>query len=284
MSYPDGAFSSMGEREEAMFAADAEARDARGWIYFKEGRFAAADSEFDRSLDLSKKSAITYYHLGRLRASQGRADDAELAYAQGMTVRYRGTNPNRRELEAIYRTNHGSMDGWGSYLATLEDKERASRRAKILETQAKAPTAHKPFQLVSLDGKTINSDSLRGRHLVVNFWGTWCGPCVAEMPELQQFYDKYRGDSSVAVLTISNDKDLQELKDWMAKRKFTIPTLWDGADPGYTASTAVAAWPTTWFIDREGKVQFTTRGNSGALVEEWSWRLEAMRERRLTVP
>ena len=46
----------------------------------------------------------------------------------------------------------------------------------------------------------------------------------------------------------------------------------------------MAAWPTTWFIDRNGAVQFTAIGNSGALVEEWSWRLEAMRAKMVTVP
>ena len=48
-----------------------------------------------------------------------------------------------------------------------------------------------------------------------------------EMPELQQFYDKYRNDKSVSIFTISNDKDLAELREWMAKRKLTIPTLFD---------------------------------------------------------
>ncbi len=284
MDYPDGVFSSMGEREDAMFASDAQTRDALGWIFFNEGRIADAETEFDKSLDLSKKSAITYFHVGRLRAAQGNADAAELAYAQGMTVRYRGTNPNRRELETIYQKNHGSMDGWAPYVAALEEKERSFRRAKILETQAKDVKVAKGFQLANLDGRMVSSDSLRGRFVVVNFWGTWCGPCVAEMPELQQFYDKFRADSSVTILTISNDKDLKELQDWMAKRKLTIPTLSDRGNPGYTGTTGISAWPTTWFIDRAGNIQFTAMGNSGALLEEWSWRLDAMRATPVMVP
>ena len=127
----------------------------------------------------------------------------------------------------------------------------------------------------------MTTDGLRGRYAVVNFWGTWCGPCVAEMPELQQFHDKYRADSTVAILTISNDKDLQDLKDWVAKRKLTIPTLFDD---GYVNAAGILAWPTTWFIDRDGRVQFVAIGNTGALVEEWSWRLEAMRAGRAVTP
>jgi thiol-disulfide isomerase/thioredoxin len=133
-----------------------------------------------------------------------------------------------------------------------------------------------------LSARVVDSDSLKGRYLVVHFWGTWCGPCVAEMPDLQQFYDKYKGDPNVDIITISNDKDLQDLKDWVAKRKMTIPTLFDD---GWVNNTAqIQAFPTTWFIDRDGKMQFSAIGNTGALVEEWGWRLEAMRAKPVAVP
>jgi len=129
------------------------------------------------------------------------------------------------------------------------------------------------FSLADLAGRVVKSDTLSARTVVVNFWGTWCGPCVAEMPELQQFYDKYRDDPTVAIFTISNDKDLNELRDWMSKRRLTIPTLFDD---GYVEKLAeIHAFPTTWFIDKDGKVQFTAVGNTGALMEEWGWRLEA---------
>src|SRR5207247_2469466 len=104
-----------------------------------------------------------------------------------------------------YKKNHGSMDGWTAYLDGLRDKERSVRRAKILATRDTVPKGAAPFRLPDLQNRLVDSDSLRRKFAVVNFWGTWCGPCVAEMPELQQFYDKYRSDSAVAILTISND-------------------------------------------------------------------------------
>ena len=219
---------------------------------------------------------------GRVRAAQGKDEEAELLYAQGMTIRVRGVNPNRQELQRLYEKRNGSIDGWEKYIASLEEKERATRKAKILEAKLTDAKVAPSFALADLSGRVVNSDSVRSRYLVVNFWGTWCGPCVAEMPELQQFYDKYRGDKSVTILTISNDKDLEELRDWMAKRKFTIPTLFDD---GYVGKIAqIRAFPTTWFIDRDGKVQFSAIGNTGALVEEWTWRLEAMRAGVATQP
>jgi thiol-disulfide isomerase/thioredoxin len=276
---PASIYSSVGERADALDAMKASQRDALAWVYYNQGRYDDAQRELDIALDLTKKDPTIYYHLGKLRQAQGRAEDAELAFTQGMTLRYRGVNPNRKELETAYRQHHGSMDGWPDYVAQLEAKERATRKARILAAKPSDVSLGQGFKLVSLSGDSVSSASLKGHYTVVNFWGTWCGPCVAEMPELQQFYDKYRKDSSVVVLTISNDKDLQELKDWMAKRKYTIPTLYDD---GYVSAAGIEAWPTTWFIDPDGKVRYTAVGNGGALVEEWSWRLEAMRPAPVT--
>jgi thiol-disulfide isomerase/thioredoxin/tetratricopeptide (TPR) repeat protein len=274
-------FTSVGDQADSYDRDEATMRDILGVVFYNAGHYADADKEIGRALELNKKDVGIYRDLGRLRVAQGRDDDAELAYAQGMTVRVRGVNPNQKELEAIYQKNHGSMEGWSTYLGSLIEKERATRRAKILATREKEPKSIAGFTLPDLEGKTVVSDTLSSRYVVVNFWGMWCGPCVAEMPELQQFYDKFRGDKSVSVFTISNDKDLQELKDWMAKRKLTIPTLFDD---GYVANTAqIHTFPTTWFIDREGKLQFRAVGNTGALVDEWTWRLEAMRAQAVTV-
>jgi thiol-disulfide isomerase/thioredoxin len=266
-------FASIGEKADALDGANASLRQQLGWVYFSGGKLAQADSEMTRALDLSKKNMNLYYDFGRLRTAQGREDEAELLYAQGMSIRTRGVNPNRKELERLYQKKNGSIEGWEKYISALEEKERTTRRDKILATRDTAAKVVPGFKLPDLNGKVVDSDSARGQYLVVNFWGMWCGPCVAEMPELQQFYDKYRNDTSVSIFTISNDKDLAELREWMAKRKLTIPTLFDD---GFVAKTAqIHVFPTTWFIDRDGKVQFTAVGNTGALVEEWSWRLDA---------
>ncbi len=275
-NFPGYFFSSVGEEADALDASNATLHDDIGLVFYYSGRYAEADTEMTHAVDLNKKNPELYRDLGRLRIAQGRDADAELAFAQGMTLRFRGVNPNQKELEAIYQKNHGSMDGWAAYLSGLVEKERVVRRDKILATRDATPKAVSPFKLDDLRQRLVDSDSLRGKYTVVNFWGTWCGPCVAEMPELQQFYNNYRGDASVAILTISNDKDLQTLKDWVGKHNLTVPTLFDD---GYVANTAhVSAFPTTWFIDPDGHVEFSATGNTGALVEEWTWRLEAMRK------
>lgn len=279
MSMPAAAFSSVGERADQVDGAKARVLDALAWVRVAQSRYAEADSLFAKALEASKKNATIYYHIGRLRTVQGRPQDAELAYAQGMTVAYRGTNPNKTALQDLYATNHGSMDGWADYLSALETKERAVRRERILSDRPKSVEVAPAFSLPDLSGKTVGRDAIAGKLAVVHFWGTWCGPCVGEMAELQQFYDKYKADSTVALVTISNDKNLNELKAWMATRKYTMPTLFDDR---YTETSQISAWPTTWFLDRDGRIQYVAVGNTGALVEEWTWRVEALRGAAIT--
>lgn len=274
MSMPPAAYSSVGERADQVDAAKARVLDALAWVRVAQSRYAEADSLFGKALEASKKNATIYYHLGRLRTAQGRWQDAELAYAQGLTVAHRGTNPNKTALQDLYATNHGSMDGWADYVSALETKERTVRRERILSDRPKTVDVAPTFSLPDLGGKTVGREAIAGKLAVVHFWGTWCGPCVGEMAELQQFYDKYKADSTVAIVTISNDKNLSDLKEWMTTRRYTIPTLFDDR---YTESSQISAWPTTWFLDRDGRIQYVAVGNTGALVEEWTWRVEALR-------
>lgn len=265
---------SVGEMAEQMDAIKANTHDALGHIALREKRFDVAEKHFADGLELTKRNADLYLHIGMLRQAQGRPDDAELAWAEGMTVRTRGANPNRRELEALYRAKHGSLDGWSTYVATLEAKERSVRKARILGKTVETPVIVPTMPIATLAGDTLSHQAHKGKVTVVNFWGTWCGPCVAEMPEIQHFYDKYKNDAGVRVITVSNDADRETLVKWMGEKKYTIPTAWSKP---YTSDANISAWPTTWFIAPDGTVKYALVGNAGLLVEEWSWIVEALR-------
>lgn len=119
------------------------------------------------------------------------------------------------------------------------------------------------------DGKSLSLEKLRGRVVVLDFWGTWCGPCIAEMPELMEIADQFR-DLPVEWLAVHTpsdldfaefDRQLVEIKhrDWHDralpfKMVFDVP-LSDDERAGTTARRyGVVAWPTTIVIDQKGRV------------------------------
>ena len=108
------------------------------------------------------------------------------------------------------------------------------------------------FQLSGLDGPTLQLSAYRGRVVVVNFWATWCPPCVEEMPSLNRFTERF-GPKGVAVLAVSVDEDEQALRSFAAKYQLKMAIL---RDPGrkVSASYHTFQYPETYILDRQGRL------------------------------
>ena len=212
--------------------------------------------------------------IGLLAEKQQHLDEAEQFYIKGSLLATPGVNPNRTSLQTLYTTRKGSLDGYDAYVANLGETDRANCKADIAKTRAASPRALAPFRLRSLDGTVVSLESVRGKTTVINNWGMWCGPCVAEMPEFQNLATKYASDSTVRILTIDNDPNTDELRTWLQKKSYTFTTL---IDDGYLSRSNLHAFPTTWFLDPSGRVVFTKTGWSEKVVEEFGWRIDMIR-------
>lgn len=262
-------------------------RDAVGWVYHHQGRREEALEQLRRVHDLRPEYPENLYHLGRVHenradslADAGRDSAADRAYAaaeeyyvEGAVIRQPGENPNEEALEQIFRKRHGSMEGFDRYVRKVEERSRRERKKEVLAERIEDPEPVEPFALESLSDSTVRFADMKGRVVVVDFWGTWCGPCVVEMDEFQEFFEKYRDHPEVVVLTIDEGETEETVREWMEKKEFTYPVL---LDDGYISNVGVRAFPTTWFIDRQGRIAFTRRGTSGDLVQSFSWRVEAL--------
>lgn len=91
--------------------------------------------------------------------------------------------------------------------------------------------------------------NVRDQVIFLNFWATWCPPCVAEMPEIQRLYEKY-GDK-VAFLLVTNEKP-EVVKAFMEKHKYVLPVFYMGTNPPEVLQHR--GLPTTFIISREGHV------------------------------
>ena len=281
-------FDTEGEFENAVRSYLARVYDGMGWAYFKAGRVDDGRHVLERALVLSPQNQSARYHLGHVyehlateaaeRADTEAAtewlDRAEDSYIAGFGAA-RDENPNQTALEALYESRNGSREGIEEYLATLDERDRIRRRERILESRDEAAGTYEPFQLAQLDGEMVDSADLEGKVAVLHFWGTWCGPCVVEMPEYQKFDERYRTDPDIRVLSISNDPSHDVIEEYLSKNNFDFTVL---VDDGYVGRAGVFAWPTTWFVDREGYIQFVKIGTATKLDEEFSWRVEALRE------
>lgn len=116
------------------------------------------------------------------------------------------------------------------------------------------------FTLLDSQGQAIQLSSLRGQVVLVNIWASWCGPCKAEMPAMQNVFDLYssQGFTILAVNTTFQD-DRQNALEFAGSRGLTFPILFD-EDSGVSKQYRVQAMPTSFFVDRSGVVRHTVFG------------------------
>lgn len=114
------------------------------------------------------------------------------------------------------------------------------------------------FTATTLDGTpSIKLASLRGRVVLVDFWATWCHPCVAQFPHLSAWHQKY-ADKGLSILALSNEEaDL--VRDYVAAEKLGFPVALD-PDDRIRAAYIVPGMPTTVVIDKTGVVRYVSVG------------------------
>jgi len=110
------------------------------------------------------------------------------------------------------------------------------------------------FQLPDLNGRTYSVKHFRGQILVVNFWATWCPPCVEEVPKLNQLYQRYK-DNGVQVVGIALDKDSLNLVAPFVKRNKIDYLVLVGNQQVLSQVKNFKGVPTTLLLDREGKIR-----------------------------
>ena len=101
------------------------------------------------------------------------------------------------------------------------------------------------------EGAAPTLESLKGRVVLLEFWGTWCGPCVRAMPGIQKLHDRYR-ERGLTVLAISYETP-EKMQPFLTQNAYTMPV---GSDPEKKtiAAYAIGGWPSTVVLDKEGKI------------------------------
>ena len=107
------------------------------------------------------------------------------------------------------------------------------------------------FTLSDVHGKKVSLSEFRGKVVILNFWATWCGPCVAEMPSLNNLYQEFKSRGLV-VIAISVDPTEKSVLSFIAEKKPAFPVLMDKNKEVYFDSYAVMGLPATFIIDRRG--------------------------------
>ena len=109
------------------------------------------------------------------------------------------------------------------------------------------------FKVVTLDGKEIAVADLKGKVVLVNFFATWCGPCMKELPEVEaQLWPKFK-DKNFVMVSIGREHTKAQLEAWNKKKGFTFPIAPDPKREVY-GKFASQYIPRNFIVDKKGKI------------------------------
>ena len=151
--------------------------------------------------------------------------------------------------------------------ADFPDTDMAKQGEKLLASIAQqAESAKLQSQLVDgavfpnfeekdVDGKPLSIVGFKGKVVLVDFWATWCGPCVRELPNVIKAYEKYH-DKGFEIVGVSLDQDESTLRAFLKKNKMTWQQYFDGKGWQNKVSTkyGIGSIPATFLLDKEGKI------------------------------
>src|SRR5690606_15186932 len=105
---------------------------------------------------------------------------------------------------------------------------------------------------------TISLSELKGKVVFINFWATWCPPCIAEMPSIEKLYQTFKNNKNVVFIMADMDSDYKKAQAFMDKKHFSLPV--------YTPASSLpqnmfsGSLPTTVIINKKGEMVFNEKG------------------------
>ena len=142
------------------------------------------------------------------------------------------------------------------YIELQPDNPKAESAAKLIENPRRAREAYSPdFSITTSDGEYVTVDDLRGKVVLLDFWGTWCPPCVASVPALRDLQKRFAKEPLFKMISVSTDSDEPKWRAFTEKNQM-VWTQYLDRDRHVVRMFDVRAFPTYILLDAEGIIRF----------------------------
>lgn len=201
----------------------------------------------ERSRDLSRQAI----GLQKRLIEEDPSSVAALWYLDDMLIRSQIT-PN--EVEKILANVSPEYNDHPYYI-TAKTKAEGAKAAVVGKIVPDIVSNLTP------NGETFDLKSLRGKYVIIDFWGTWCGPCMNGMPKMREYRDRY--EDKLQIVGVANDNNMDLWRSTIESAKLTWPHIFNGKDDqNFVAKFNVAGYPTKLIVGPDGKILYRASGES----------------------
>ena len=233
-------------------------------IDVQQKHYDTAEKALLSALDLSKNPAV-YHHLAYLYEQTNRpkqAFDAYRAILQQMPV----DTAIQQKLKENYIQYSGSAADWPKVMAQVQADWEKQALPGLLATKINqdAPVFN---DIYDMSGKKISPDFIKDKIVVLDFWATWCVPCIESFPYMQQVYAKYKDRKDVVFMIVNSGSknSLDDAMGWVKAHTYRLPFYYN--DRRLAEAFEVNTIPSTFIIGRDGKIKYKTVGFEGPMMQ-----------------
>ena len=217
-------------------------------------------------------SAKDRYDIRSFQVRRKASDNAELERGARELLKEFPGEPQSYALLLASAAQETSERSRGIAEEVLKSNAPEEIKAQAKGLLKKMDSVGKPLDLrfSAVDGRTVDLQQMKGKVVLVDFWATWCGPCVAEIPHVKEAYAKLH-DKGFEIVGVSFDSDKAKLEAFIQEKEMSWPQYFDGKGWGnqFAQEFAINSIPAMWLVDKRGVLRdLSARGDLMGKVEK----------------